>query len=82
MRSFMSMDLVFQILVWQLQSRFDLAGIDLPEIPLAEKGICRGNKAQSGFRGCEGPQPSRLVAFDQDLKSYHSRSYNEVRTAR
>jgi len=24
-----------------------------------EEGICPCNKAQSGFSGCEGPQPSR-----------------------
>ena len=28
----------------------------MPEIPLVEKRICRGNKAQSGFNGCEGPR--------------------------
>jgi hypothetical protein len=33
--------------------------VGVPEIQLVEKGICRSNKAQSGFNGCEGPQSSR-----------------------
>ena len=39
----------------------------VPEIPLAEKCICPGNKAQSGFNGCEGPQPSRSITAHQRL---------------
>ena len=37
------------------------------EIPLAEKAICRGNKAQGGFNGCEGPQPSKSITAKEVL---------------
>ena len=51
--------LATSILAWR--ATLVVAGC-VPEIPLIETDVHRGNKAQSGFNGCEGSQPSRVVA--------------------
>jgi len=46
---------------WPAGLRSGVAGC-VPEIPLIETDVHRGNKAQSGFNGCEGSQSSSVVA--------------------